>query len=129
MHDRPQPERVVGRDEVERPTHERHPDGRSIADEVAEIPGPEAVEPRPQARIRRGRDLGLHADEVLERRRDGHIRRRCATKEHLAGEERAIQRPEAKDLARLRLAGQPDLLPGSRVAGESKRPARRAGLP
>jgi hypothetical protein len=92
---RPEAECVSGRYEVDCAAHQSGPDGLSRPDEVRELFVPEALEPRPQPDIGKVGRLGLHADEALDRRGG---REPDGAKEHLARQQRAIQRAPAEDL-------------------------------
>ena len=80
LHQRPEDERVRGRDEVDRPAHDDDPHHLARLEELGELLGPEALEPRPESRVRVMRFLRLKSDEVLnrvERRQGARSRRSC----------------------------------------------------
>jgi hypothetical protein len=73
---------------MQRPPHEPSAHGLPALDQGAEDVRIERVEPRPEARVGRERDLRLHADEVLD---GGRGRERMPAQEELALEQRPVQ--------------------------------------
>jgi len=90
LDERPQRQAVVRRDQVDRRPQVRDAHDLALLDEPREILGAEAVEPRPQAVVRRVRVLRLHRDEVAHRL-DGASA--LAPEQELAGEQRAVEVP------------------------------------
>ena len=89
LHDRPQRQRILDRDQVDRRAHERHPDQPAGEHVLGDDLGIERVDARPQRDVGRGRHLGLEADEVVDDldRRRGHPRQ-----QELPGEQGAVER-------------------------------------
>ena len=93
LHERAQQQAVVGGDEVDRPAHDADPHELPALEQLRQRLRPEALEPRPERRVRVVRHLRLHADEVL----DGRERRqRRPLEQELARERGAVQRPVAQ---------------------------------
>ena len=88
LDERTEGERVLARDEVDRPAHHDDPDEPSRGQGVGERGRLEALETRPQGRVRVVRDLRLEPDEtadcVLHTERG-------ALEQKLARERRAVQ--------------------------------------
>jgi len=95
LDERPEQQAVVRRHEVDRPAHHADPHGRTSLEQIRERLAAEALEPRPECRIRVVRHLGLHADEVPHRfeRRQGR-----ALEQELPGERRPVQLAVAQHL-------------------------------
>ena len=96
LDERPEAPRVPGGDEVDRPAHQRHPHDGPIDQQVGELLAPEVHEAGPEPDVRGVRGLGLHPDEMLERRRD---RQRGPAQEELSIERGAVQGADAEGLA------------------------------
>ena len=95
LRQRPEEQAVVGRDEVDRPAHEVHPHDLALLEQPAELVRPEALEARPERRVRVQRLLRLHADEVV----DGVERRELrAAQQQLPLEGRAVEGAVAEDV-------------------------------
>ncbi len=95
LDERAEEEAVVGADEVDRRPHDDGPHDPPLHEELGERLGPEPLEARPESRVRVEGNLGLEADEVLDRLEGRHGR---AAKEQLALERRPVQSPQAEDL-------------------------------
>ena len=67
LDERAEQEAVVGADEVDRRPHDDDPDDAPLHEELGERLGPEPLEARPESRVRVEWNLGLEADEVLDR--------------------------------------------------------------
>jgi len=91
----PQAKRVFCRHEVDRAAHQSRPDRAPRLHQLGELFGSETLESRPQPDIRKVGRLGLHPHETLDRRGGGELDR---AKQHLARQQRAIQRAPAEDL-------------------------------
>ena len=59
---------------MDRPPHDDDAHDLAVEEQLAELVGAEAVEPRPQAQVGVERHLGLHADEVADRVQRRHRR-------------------------------------------------------
>ena len=68
LHQRTQEQAIVGGDEVQGRSHRHDAHDLAVDEEPAELVRIEPFEPRPQADIGVERHLGLHPDEVLDRR-------------------------------------------------------------
>jgi len=89
LHQRPQHQAVRPGDQVDRAAHQRHPHQLPVEDQPGQIVGRERVQPSPQPDVGRIRFLRLHADEVLDGRRDSP---RLASQQQLAGQQRPVER-------------------------------------
>ncbi len=67
LRQRPEDERVIGGDEVDRRSHQGNPHDPARLEELGELLGPEALESRPERRVRVMRFLRLESDEVPNR--------------------------------------------------------------
>jgi hypothetical protein len=81
---------------VERAAHHDRAKRAPLPHEAREVVGAEARETRPQPDVGRVRDLGLQADQVLDRVLDRPPR---AREQELAGEQRAVERADAQRFA------------------------------
>jgi hypothetical protein len=91
LHQRTEPPRVAGRDQVDRAAHQRHADDGAIDQPIGELIRAESLEAIPQPDVGRVRRLRLEPDEVLDEPRGRHRR---PAQEVLPVERRAVQRPE-----------------------------------
>ena len=92
---RAQQERVVRRQQVDGPPHRHDAHEPAVLEGPADDGGVEVAQPRPQPEVRVERDLGLHADEVV----DGVERRPVrALEQQLAGHRGPVEgpRPEGR---------------------------------
>ena len=88
LHERAQPEAVIGRDEMDRPAHDDDARDPALDEEVGERLRAEVGEARPEAGVRIVRNLRLEPDEVVDHRERRHRR---AVEEVLAGKGRAVE--------------------------------------
>ena len=96
-HERSQRDGVIGRRQVKGRAHHAGPHRSTLEHEPVELRGVEALDPAPQADERIGRDLRLHADEVL----DGGVHvAPLAAQQSLAGEDRPIERAHVENRRR-----------------------------
>ena len=86
----------VGGDEVDRPAHDDDPHDGASDEAVGERLRSEAVDPRPERRVRVERHLRLEPDEVRDDVEDGRL---GAREQVLAGQGRAAERPSGEDVA------------------------------
>ena len=95
LDERPEERSIANGREVDRPTHERQPDGLTIDEQPPELVRVEAFDARPQADVRGKRPLRLEPEQQL-----GHVRglRPRPLEQELAGERGAVQRPPAEHL-------------------------------
>jgi hypothetical protein len=93
-----EPEGVACGDEVDRVAHEGQAHGFARLDQARKLLVPEPAQARPQADVGEVGGLGLHADEVLDRRRGGYS---PALEKELPREERAVQRGPVENLLQL----------------------------
>ena len=87
-------ERVVGRDEVDRPAHEHDPDRVPLLHRLRQRGRVEAGEAGVERDVGRGGELGLEPDEVLG---GGERVHRDRLEEELAGEQRPVERALRED--------------------------------
>jgi hypothetical protein len=97
VRERPQPEDVVGGDEVDRRAHDPGADRPTLQQQRREVLWVEPLEPRPEPDVGRERRLRLEADQVLDgvggRGRLGG----SSLEEPLPREQRAIERSVIED--------------------------------
>ena len=95
LHEGPQQQAVVRRDEMQRPAHHRESHQRPVVDQIRYRHRVEAGEPRPQADVRVVRDLRLQTHEVVHgvARGDGR-----AFQQQLPSERCPVQRAHREHL-------------------------------
>ena len=116
LHERPEPQAVVGADEMDRAPHHDDPHDLPGLEQLRHDLRVEGSEARPEADVRVAGHLRLHADQVLDHGKRGSI---GPHQEVLAGEGGAVQRAIAEQVGRHRLI----LLP------ETGRPMARSPAP
>ena len=95
LEDRPKRQPIVGGHEVDgRPQHRRCAYDAALLEQPSELEGIEALQSRPELVVRIPGFLCLERDEVLDGALDGQV---DALEQHLAGEQRAIERASAQD--------------------------------
>ena len=92
---RPERQPVVRGHEMDGgPEHRCRPDDAALLEHPGELEGIETLQSRPQLVVRVPGLLRLERDEVLDGAHDRHV---DALEQHLAGEQRAIERAAAQD--------------------------------
>ena len=96
LHERAEQQAVLGADEVDRRAHHDGANDAPIDDQVRELLRPEALQARPERRVRVQRYLRLQANEVLD-----HLEHRSAraAQQVLALECGPVQSPQAEHVA------------------------------
>jgi hypothetical protein len=88
LDDGPQRQAVACAHEVDRRPHQRDAYRGPVGEQPRQLGVLEAGHPGPQADVRRGGLLGLHADQMLDRGRGRH---RLPVEQHLAREQGPIE--------------------------------------
>jgi hypothetical protein len=91
LRDRAQEEAVLGREEVDGRPHRDDPHDAPPGEELAQVVGPEALEPSPEGEVGVPRHLRLEADEVADCVERGQVR---ALEEELPRERRTVEGSE-----------------------------------
>jgi len=97
LDERAEADRVTRRHEVQRPAEQRHPDGTPLLQRVGQRLGAERIDARPERDVGIARHLRLERDEPLHRLERWHP---ATPQEHLALEQRAVQRVLRQDARR-----------------------------
>jgi hypothetical protein len=95
LHERSEPQSIIGADEVDRRPHEGDPHDLPVLEQLSQLLRAKADEPRPQRRVGVERNLRLQPYELLDRveRRQGRT-----AQQQLPRESRAIERAVAQDI-------------------------------